>query len=113
MCNPGFSVIGLECVCQGLRVGSYCDRCYNKQYSSFKFGICQCDAGYNEINGVCVKNSINPNPQNNTCNVATYFDNQQKRCLACSDGCLSCNDCYDCTQCRPDYNFDFVSRLCV
>jgi hypothetical protein len=32
MCNPGFSVIGLECVCQGLRVGSYCDRCYNKQF---------------------------------------------------------------------------------
>lgn len=54
--------------------------------------------------------SNNPVP---SCNVATYFDSQQKRCLPCSSGCLSCSDCYSCTQCQPGFNLDYASFLCI
>lgn len=45
--------------------------------------------------------------------MATYFDDQQKRCLPCSSGCLSCITCYECTSCQPGFYLDFASSLCI
>lgn len=47
------------------------------------------------------------------CNVGTYFDNSNKMCLACPDGCLSCQDCYTCNVCRPEFFFDSQSKKCI
>ena len=56
----------------------------------------------------------NPNPPPTpSCNVATYWDDQQKRCLPCSSGCLSCTTCYECTSCQPGFYMDFSSSLCI
>ena len=112
VCNTGYEVIGMECVCQGLAVNaSLCDRCYTKPNSNFVNGICQCRSGYADIDGKCV---IPTTPPSNSpsCNVATYFDSQQKRCLPCSSGCLSCTTCYECTSCQPGFYMDFSSSLC-
>ena len=57
--------------------------------------MCQCISGYYEMNGACIPYNPNPNtPSPPNCNIATFFDNQQKQCLPCSDGCLSCKTCY-------------------
>jgi cysteine-rich repeat protein len=53
-----------------------------------------------------------PVPTSPNCNVGTFFDQQQKKCLPCSDGCLACTTCYSCTQCRPEYTFNPASQLC-
>lgn len=37
----------------------------------------------------------------------------EQKCLLCSDGCLSCKNCYDCQQCRPEYNYFAPSKSCV
>lgn len=114
VCQQGFSAIGYACACQGLAVGNYCDQCFNKPNSQYLFGTCQCNRGYYEHQGACLTIIPNPNPSANiSCNVATFFDNQQKRCLPCADGCLSCATCYTCTQCQAEYNFDFTSGLCI
>lgn len=47
------------------------------------------------------------------CNVGTFYDSQQRRCLPCPDGCLSCSSSYVCDQCRPEFNFDAGSLLCI
>jgi cysteine-rich repeat protein len=47
------------------------------------------------------------------CNVGSFFDPQQKKCLPCPDGCLKCKDCYTCETCHPDFNYDIPSKLCV
>lgn len=56
------------------------------------------------------------NPGNddpNKCSVGTYFDKNNKRCLACPDGCLSCKDCYTCNICRPEFVYDYNTQKCV
>ena len=46
-CNPGYSIIGMECVCEGLVIsGTFCDRCYYKPNSAWTNGVCQCNVGY-------------------------------------------------------------------
>lgn len=104
VCNSGYSIIGVQCVCQGLAISStYCDRCYSKPNSTWINGICQCNQGFSDIEGKCVVPAPNPTPSGGKCNVATYFDDQQKRCLPCSSGCLSCTSCYECTSCQPGF----------
>lgn len=116
ICNFGYTMFNMQCTCQGLAVNStYCDRCYNKPNSSWLNGICQCNTGYSDSNGQCVlpkppNNNTNPNP---SCNVATYFDSQQLRCLPCTSGCLTCTSCYSCTSCQPGFYLDFTSSLCI
>ena len=112
VCNTGYTVAGQQCVCQGLPVNaSYCERCYTKPSSTWVNGVCQCNSGLADINGQCVV----PPPANKTasCNVATYFDTQQLRCLPCTSGCLSCTSCYTCTSCQPGFYLDFASSLCL
>ena len=96
VCNPGYEAIGHQCVCSGLAVNSkLCDRCFSKPNSHWHNGLCMCNKGYNEIHGKCTINTPNPNPPTTpSCNVATYWDDQQLRCLPCSSGCLSCITCY-------------------
>lgn len=115
VCNTGYVVIGMQCSCQGLAVNStFCDRCFNKPNSTWVNGICQCSSGFTDSNGKCVIPTPIPNPPANpTCNVATYFDSQQLRCLPCSSGCLSCSSCYSCTSCQPGFYLDFASSLCI
>lgn len=115
VCNIGYSVIGMQCVCQGLAINSsFCDRCSSKPKSTWINGICQCNIGFSEIQGQCVVPTapVNPPSVAPSCSVATYWDGQQLRCLPCSDGCLSCTTCYSCTQCSPGYNIDFATSLC-
>jgi cysteine-rich repeat protein len=45
--------------------------------------------------------------------VATFWDSQEKKCLPCSDGCLSCTSCYSCTQCTPKYTFNAALQRCT
>ncbi len=90
-------------------MGDYCERCASKPNSLFRNGICQCNTGYVDLNGACVLKT----DAASECNVGTYSDNQLKKCLPCSDGCLSCRDCYDCSQCRPDYVLQTKTGLCV
>ena len=96
VCLPGYIFQSQVCVCLGLVVDGECDPCYNKPNSVWLNNICQCDEGYYELNGQCstITPNPNPSPRRPTCNVATYFDDQQKRCLTCSNGCLSCTTCY-------------------
>lgn len=109
VCFPGFSTSGDSCYCNGVIIGDYCERCASKPNSVFTNGICQCNNGYVDLNGVCTLKTV----CDVECNVGTYFDSQLQKCLPCSDGCLSCKTCYDCTQCRPDYNLDAKSGLCL
>jgi hypothetical protein len=94
VCNSGYTSIGLDCVCQGLAVSpSFCDRCYSKPNSTWIDGICRCNNGLVDISGKCLQPPPPPS-SSPICNVATYFDAQQKQCLPCSSGCLSCISCY-------------------
>ena len=45
--------------------------------------------------------------------MSTFFAPQQKRCLPCPQGCLSCESSYKCTQCSVDFNFNIASDLCI
>lgn len=104
----------MSCICTGIVTEGYCDVCYSKPNSQWLNGICQCSQGFYENLGQCLPVQPNPNPPSTpSCNVATYFDNQQKRCLICSDGCLACTSCYSCTQCRPEFNYDPIQMLCT
>ena len=47
------------------------------------------------------------------CNVGTFYDHQQRRCLPCPAGCLSCSSSYVCDQCRQEFNYDASSQLCI
>lgn len=114
VCNTGYEVIGMQCACQGLAVNaSYCDQCYKKPNSTWLNGICQCNSGLADVGGQCIVPQPQPSPATPSCNVATYFDSQQLRCLPCSSGCLSCSSCYSCTSCQPGFYLDFGSSLCI
>ena len=81
-------------------IGDRCDRCAYLLNSEWKYGKCRCIDGYTLYHDECVRNSPgNDNPS--SCGVATFFDNPQKKCLACPDGCLTCENRYVCIQCRP------------
>ena len=94
-------------------MGNRCDRCAHQPNSEWKFGQCQCRQGYTLYHDQCVSNSDMGNDNEADCNVGTFFDSQQKRCLACPTGCLSCHDSYSCRECRPEFNFDAASELCT
>ena len=42
-----------QCFCEGLVIGDYCERCASKPNSFFREGICQCNNGFADVNGVC------------------------------------------------------------
>mgnify|MGYP002146198205 CR=1 FL=1 len=46
------------------------------------------------------------------CAVGTYFDTNHKACLSCPDGCLTCQDCYRCQVCRPEFIYEPKSQKC-
>ena len=112
LCNPGFSVVGYQCVCKGVPFENFCDRCAYRPNSEFFNGICRCKTGYTLINSQCLPNLNDGNNTASDCNVATFFDSQQRKCLPCPDGCLECKDCYTCIRCNPDFVFDPTSQLC-
>ena len=68
-------------------------------------------SGYTEINGQCVSEGSLIGNDDSKCGVGSYFDPNHRKCIACSDGCLSCVDVYTCTQCRPE--FLFYQGLCL
>ena len=113
VCKPGFEVVGYQCVCNGLDLGDQCDRCYNKPHSFYYNGICKCKTGYYEFNGQCVIVPPNPNPNPPAdCNPCTFFEPQEKRCVPCADGCLSCETTYECLTCREGFSYNFATKLC-
>ena len=112
MCHEGFEVVGLQCVCDGVIVGSRCDRCAQQPNCEWKLGSCRCKPGYTLYGTECLGNQAGSDSPSD-CNVATFYDSQQKRCLPCSSGCLSCSSSYVCTQCRPEFNYDVSSQLCI
>lgn len=111
-CNPGFSAVGYQCVCNGVPYENYCDRCAYRPNSEYYFGICKCIAGYTLYGTQCLPNLNDGTNTASDCNVGSFFDAQQKKCLSCPDGCLQCKDCYTCITCSPDFVFDRVSNLC-
>ena len=106
-------MIGSQCICKGVPFEHFCDRCAHRPHSKYNFGICQCNEGYTLYGSECLPNQNDGNDVAADCSVGTYFDSQQKKCLACSDGCLSCEDCYTCEVCSPDFIYDPVSQLCI
>ena len=114
VCLPGFSVIGYQCVCKGLDLGDSCDRCFHKPHSYYYYGMCRCKDGYYEINGQCHERDPNPPtpPVTPNCSLATFFDNQEKKCLPCPQGCLQCKTCYSCEMCQPGFTLDVNTNLC-
>lgn len=112
LCNPGFSVVGYQCVCKGVPFENFCDRCAHRPNSEFYFGICRCNPGYTLYGTECLPNLNNGNNTATDCSVGTFFDSQQRKCLPCPDGCLQCRDCYTCVQCNTDFIFDQQTSLC-
>lgn len=113
LCSPGFSVVGYQCICKGIPFEHFCDRCGSRPHSEWKFGQCQCIQGYTLYGSQCLPNQNDGNDRQADCLVGTFFDSQQKKCLACPDGCLSCSDSYTCQTCNPDFTYDFASQLCI
>lgn len=113
LCDPGFSVVGYQCVCRGVAFDRYCDRCAHRPNSEFYFGICRCRQGFTLYGSECLPDASDGNNTATDCLVGSYFDAQQKKCLACPDGCLECRDCYTCVTCSPDFVYDLNSQLCV
>lgn len=111
-CNPGFSAVGYQCICKGVPYENYCDRCAFRPNSEYYFGICKCVKGYTLYGTQCLPDLDDGTNVATDCNAGTFFDTQQKKCLACPDGCLQCKDCYTCVTCSPDFVFDHVSNLC-
>ena len=79
----------MQCVCEGVVMGNRCDKCAHRPNSEWRYGQCRCKAGYNLINTECLANQIGTNVPSD-CNVGTFYDSQQKMCLPCSAGCLTC-----------------------
>ena len=98
----------MQCLCKGIIINNKCDRCAHLPNSEWKYGRCQCLNGYTLYNGICALNSVG-NDKPSSCNVGTFFDHKQRKCLACPDGCLTCKDCYTCELCKPEFNFDAIS----
>ena len=113
LCYPGFSVIGYQCICKGVPFENFCDRCAHRPNSEYFHGICKCVQGYTLYGTECLPNANDGTNQASDCFVGTFFDSQQKKCLACPDGCLKCSDCYTCDQCNPDFRYDVRTSLCV
>lgn len=112
-CNPGFTKVGLQCICYGVEVvPGVCDRCSQKPNSEWAEYFCKCISGFTEIDGRCIADGISlGNDDPSACAVGSYFDPNHRKCIACPSGCLSCVDCYTCTQCRPE--FHFYDNLCL
>ena len=113
LCDPGFSVVGYQCICKGVPFEHFCDRCAHRPHSEWYFGICKCLDGYTLYGTECLPNQNDGNDTSADCAVGTFFDTQQKKCLACPDGCLTCSDCYTCEVCSPDFIYDATSQLCI
>ena len=112
LCEQGYSVVGYQCVCRGVAFERFCDRCAHRPNSEFYFGICKCNDGYTLVGTECLPNVNNGDDTAVDCNVGSFFDTQQKKCLACPAGCLSCVDCYTCNTCAPGFLIDPISLLC-
>ena len=113
LCDPGFSVVGSQCICKGVPFEHFCDRCAHRPHSEYNFGVCQCVSGYTLYGTECLPNQNNGTDTAANCAVGTFFDSQQRKCLPCPDGCLTCSDCYTCQVCSPDFIYDPVSELCI
>ena len=108
VCHEGFNIIGLGCFCEGVTKGNFCDRCAHRPNSEWKYGECQCKQGYTLFSGECLGN-FEGKDQPGDCNVGTFFDDQQKRCIACPSGCLSCKNSYSCDLCKPEFSYEVSS----
>lgn len=104
--------MGLNCVCSGLVVGSGCDACYDRPYSQWTRGSCECIQGYFRSEGVCKPLPPPSNAGKIKCNPGTVAEPNRGVCLPCPDGCLSCLNSRLCLQCRPEYNYDWSVNLC-
>ena len=110
-CKEGFKVVGMQCLCEGVVIAGKCDRCAHIPNSEWHYANCKCIQGFTMNHGKCLPNSPG-NDDPTSCGVGTFFDYQQRKCLACPDGCLTCTDCYTCQQCRPEFNYDATTSLC-
>ena len=102
----------MQCQCNGVIVANKCNKCAHIENSEWKFGSCRCKPGYNLFGNECLKNHAG-NDSPDSCNVGTFYDSQQKRCLSCPQGCLTCENSYECLQCNPDFSYDYNSKLCT
>ena len=100
VCHEGFTVVGMQCTCDGVIVGNRCDRCAHRPNSEWKYNQCRCKVGYTLYGSECLGNQMGNNSPSD-CNVATFYDSQQRRCLPCPAGCLTCSSSYVCDQCQP------------
>lgn len=69
-------------------------------------------SGFTLYGNECLPDLNNGNDTPSQCGVGTFFHTQQKRCLACPDGCLSCSDSYKCNTCNPNFQLNVVNDLC-
>ena len=93
-------------------IANQCQKCAHRPNSLWKYGQCRCIKGYTLYGTECLPNNVGSDSPED-CLVSTFFDSQQKRCLPCPQGCLSCESSYKCTQCSVDFNFNIASDLCI
>ena len=109
LCDPGFTVVGFQCICKGVPFEHFCDRCSHRPNSFWEFGMCKCNDGYTLYGTQCLPDQNDGDDTLADCSVGTFFDSQQKKCLSCPDGCFSCIDSYTCITCFPAFTFDLTS----
>ncbi len=93
-CKPGFSYNQTSNTCQTDRT------CLDNQV--LNNGVCQCNTGFVEVNGVC-----------GICLAGTFYNPTTKNCEKCVLGCLSCSNGASCTTCLPNYLFTSSLGYCA
>ncbi len=93
-CKPGFSYNQTSNTCQVNRI------CLDNQV--LKNGVCECNTGFVEINGVC-----------GICLAGAFYNSTTKNCDKCVPGCLSCANGNTCTTCLPNYLFNVNLGYCA
>ena len=61
LCDPGFTVIGYQCICKGVPFEHSCDRCAHRPNSEWNYGVCQCLTGYTLYGTECLPNQNDGN----------------------------------------------------
>jgi hypothetical protein len=122
-------VVGVNCICYGLVVNGTCNQCYSMAHSQWVNGQCACVSGYYLLLGQCqpysasaatnITNTSAITPSNSTgtttkiisCQPGTILS--KTICIPCSNGCLSCVSQTICTQCSPQFNYNWASYSCL
>ena len=113
-------------------IGGACGQCIGLNIAHEGNCVAACPAGTTSNGLICVKPTIDTNTTTNTtpntttnttndngnggrapsCPSATYWDEQQLRCLPCISGCSRCVDCDVCITCAAGHTLNATNGQC-